>query len=598
MKRILFCCFTALAIYCPSSGQQNVGVGTITPDASARLEVNAPDKGILIPRVSITNVSTAAPITSPATGLLVFNTNASVIGGSGVGFYHWDGVQWQSILSDSKGWKLSGNSGTNPSNQFLGTSDNQPLALRVNNIAAGKIDFNLDNVFIGVKAGLSNAPTSQFDGRWNTFMGDSAGMSNINGFSNSYFGKDAGFAGTSTSANSFFGYQAGRLNISSANSFYGYTSGTSNTTGSANSFYGYFSGQLTTTGGENCYFGASAGRTNTTGNENAGFGRMAGFLNSTGNFNSYYGGHAGHNSTGNENTLIGDSAAVLTTSGNQNTALGRFAGSTNVTGNQNVYVGYNSDASANNLVNASAIGSNALVGASNSMVLGSINGVNGATADMKVGIGTTSPLYRLHVVNSKTNDGGFQSGIVVENTSPIATVGEAAISFKNAAINNNYWIVGINQSLPWLAFNYGTSFAGSLTKVVIDTLGNVGIGNTSPTQKLDVTGTIRVSGEVLRTSTGGANLVPICYGTVSSSGSIQAGTGNFSVTHTNGSGLYTITITGESYSFITYNTNVTTIGLSATIPATFSSAGSLQVRLFTTTGSADDQDFNFVVFKN
>jgi hypothetical protein len=597
MKGILFCCITALGIYCPTYSQ-NVGVGTATPDGSARLEVNAPDKGLLIPRISLTNVSTAAPITSPAIGLLVFNTNASITGGSGIGFYHWDGAQWQGILSDSKGWKLSGNGGTNPSTQFIGTSDNQPLALRVNNIAAGKIDFGLDNVFIGIKAGLNNAPSSQFDGRWNTFVGDSAGMSNTNGFSNCYFGKDAGFAGTTAAANSFFGYQAGRLSTSSANSFFGYTSGTSNTSGSANSYYGYFSGQLTTTGGENCYFGASAGRANTSGNENAGFGRMAGFLNSIGNFNSYFGGHAGHNSTGNENTLIGDSAAVLTTSGNQNTALGRLAGNTNVTGSQDLFVGYNADASANNLVNATAIGTNAFVGASNSMVLGSINGVNGATTDMKVGIGITSPLYRLHVVNSKTNDGGFQSGIVVENTSPIATVGEAAISFKNASINNNYWIIGINQSLPWLAFNYGTTFAGSTTKVVIDTLGNVGIGNTAPTQKLDVTGVVRVSGEILRTSTGGANVVPICYGNVTSTGSIDSGTPNFSVTHTNGTGLYTITITGESYSFISYSTVVTSIGLSPVIIATFSSAGSLQVRLFNTSNSSVDSDFNFVVYKN
>jgi hypothetical protein len=44
-----------------------------------------------------------------------------------------------------------------------------------------------------------------------------------------------------------------------------------------------------------------------------------------------------------------------------------------------------------------AIGANALVTNSNSLVLGSINGVNLATADTNVGIGTTAPEQRLHI---------------------------------------------------------------------------------------------------------------------------------------------------------------------------------------------------------
>jgi hypothetical protein len=47
--------------------------------------------------------------------------------------------------------------------------------------------------------------------------------------------------------------------------------------------------------------------------------------------------------------------------------------------------------STGSLSNATAIGSKALVAASNALVLGSINGVNGAAASTKVGIGTTAP---------------------------------------------------------------------------------------------------------------------------------------------------------------------------------------------------------------
>ena len=57
----------------------------------------------------------------------------------------------------------------------------------------------------------------------------------------------------------------------------------------------------------------------------------------------------------------------------------------------------NADLATGNLTNATAIGSKSFVAQSNSLVLGSINGVNGATADTNVGIGTTTPANKLHV---------------------------------------------------------------------------------------------------------------------------------------------------------------------------------------------------------
>jgi len=73
---------------------QNVGIGTNTPHASAKLHIVDANRGVLIPQVSIGNVVLAAPVTTPATGLLVWNTNAAVTGGSGQGFYYWDGAKW------------------------------------------------------------------------------------------------------------------------------------------------------------------------------------------------------------------------------------------------------------------------------------------------------------------------------------------------------------------------------------------------------------------------------------------------------------------------------------------------------------------------
>lgn len=66
--------------------QNNVGIGTNTPNASAKLDINASDKGVLFPNVALTSANAAAPLTSPATGLIVWNTGTG--GLSPAGFYY------------------------------------------------------------------------------------------------------------------------------------------------------------------------------------------------------------------------------------------------------------------------------------------------------------------------------------------------------------------------------------------------------------------------------------------------------------------------------------------------------------------------------
>ncbi len=56
------------------NAQNNVGIGTNTPAASAKLDINASDKGMMIPQVALTATNAASPITSPATSLMVYNT--------------------------------------------------------------------------------------------------------------------------------------------------------------------------------------------------------------------------------------------------------------------------------------------------------------------------------------------------------------------------------------------------------------------------------------------------------------------------------------------------------------------------------------------
>ncbi len=67
-----------------------------SPDASAMLDVISSDKGMLIPRVDLDDVLTKAPVTDPATGLLVYNDG----GDEPDGFYYWDGTKWVILVTN------------------------------------------------------------------------------------------------------------------------------------------------------------------------------------------------------------------------------------------------------------------------------------------------------------------------------------------------------------------------------------------------------------------------------------------------------------------------------------------------------------------
>lgn len=132
-------------------------------------------------------------------------------------------------------------------------------------------------------------------------------------------------------------------------------------------------------GAGNSFFGQTAGRQSSTGASNSFFGAGAGYLNDSGNENSFFGYLSGNNSQGSRNSFVG-----------------YRAGLGNLGGNSNTLIGYSSS-TGGILTNATALGANSQVDQSNSLVLGSINGVNGATSDTNVGIGTTTPANKLHV---------------------------------------------------------------------------------------------------------------------------------------------------------------------------------------------------------
>jgi len=146
MKKILFILSILLIA---SFVEAQTGIGTTTPDASAKLEISSTNKGFLPPRVSLTATNSASPISSPANGLMVFNTVTAGSSPNQVvpGYYYWDatGLQWVS-LSTTVG---------NVQNQgvFRSTSNTNAYSTvstwnsRFNNIAAGDLTVTSNTSF-------------------------------------------------------------------------------------------------------------------------------------------------------------------------------------------------------------------------------------------------------------------------------------------------------------------------------------------------------------------------------------------------------------------------------------------------------------------
>ena len=116
------------------------------------------------------------------------------------------------------------------------------------------------------------------------------------------------------------------------------------------------------------------------------------------------------------------------------------------------------------------------------------------TATGNVGIGTTSPDYKLDVVGA----GKFTTGLTVSgNGGAINAASRLNIDFASG--NSRLYSLGANSSTKG-GFEFHTNSSdGSLDVIAlkISSDGNVGIGSSSPATKLDVSGTATISSDVI-----------------------------------------------------------------------------------------------------
>ncbi len=471
-------------------------------------------------------------------------------------------------------------------NSFFGSGSGRANTSGINNAFYGADSGRLnttgeDNTFVGSFSGRNNTI-----GTDNSFFGILSGNFNTSGTGNSFFGAAAGYNTTSGNSNAFFGRDSGGSNTTgAANTFIGINAGFANTTGSNNTLLGananlgannltfaaaigagaivsanntivlgraadtvQIPGSLNIAGsfganilnattqynlggnrvlsilGTNNLFAGINSGTNNTGSGNAFFGSLSGQVNTSGINNAFFGFNAGSaNVGGGANTFIGVNAGTANVGSSNNTFLGANAGNTNLTGNGNTYLGANSDG-AFLITNSVAIGQKAFVGQSNALVLGSINNVNGATADTDVGIGTSTPQARFHVVGdsalvgsvgvgtttpqaklSVLDNGSTNVNLIVESSS---TSG-AGILLNNTQQNGQRWLIysdntlnGDFGSLHFLNQNTGRAVLG---------INAIGLGNSG---QVEVNGDLITTGSVILYTYAGAGSTSICKNAV------------------------------------------------------------------------------------
>lgn len=165
MKKLVF----TLLLF-PLFIQAQVGINTTTPDASSMLDINATDKGLLIPRVSIPNLNAASPITAPAISLLVYNTNTT----TGAGFYYWDGTKWTPFTGGTSHWTKVGNDIYNNNTANVGVGTTTPTTkFHIENIGAPGSLLNqnfetntITSLTTGGSANWATQTTVKFDGTY------------------------------------------------------------------------------------------------------------------------------------------------------------------------------------------------------------------------------------------------------------------------------------------------------------------------------------------------------------------------------------------------------------------------------------------------
>ncbi|MDQ1300016.1 MAG: hypothetical protein QG636_684, partial [Patescibacteria group bacterium] len=291
-----------------------------------------------------------------------------------------------------------------------------------------------------------------------------------------------------------------------------------------NTAVGYYALRVTTSGQSNTVVGAQSLQANTTGSYNVALGDEVLLANTTGSFNTAIGSNTMRNAntgsrnfalgygalssnTGSDNAGIGYLALSTNTSGTDNTGIGYNAFGQNTTGSSNIGIGYTVALTNKTGTNNVAIGTAALysnTSATSTVSIGYLAAYGSASYYNQGSVAIGYQAGRNFATGSDYNTlVGYKSGdglttgarnVLLGNSTIAASYNQVTTGSNNIAIGNDVAVPSATASNQLVIGNliYGTGLSG--TGATLST-GNVGIGTTSPNNKLHVySGALEVSG--------------------------------------------------------------------------------------------------------
>ena len=506
-------CLLLFLLYRNDLISQSIGINTdgSAPNSSAQLDIKSSTKGILLPRMTSAQRSA---IVNPAKGLLVYDSTVNQ-------FWYFNGSVWGTVSSSgTTGWLLTGNSGTNSATEFIGTTDNQSLRFRVNNIWAGELHSTNRNAFLGINAGKSNtigtlnaalgsaALSNNTGGSNNVAIGDStlyAFDGNITLGGNTAVGTHALYSSTSSINNTAIGGYALYRNVDGGyNTSIGINSLSNNISGDSNTAIGTRALQFNTAS-QNTATGASALRFNSLGANNTANGFESLYSNTSGINNSSFGISSMHeNSTGSYNTAVGSYVLHNQTVGRDNVAIGISAMGNSLAASENVAIGnyalfnqYFSNGGFSFISANTAIGFNALANnAPTDIYSGVYNTAIGHQALYSNSTGTNNTAIGKNALFNSI--GSFNTGIGVSalnsnlNGGSNVAVGVNASQANTSGTGNT--ALGLTAMYANTTGNYNTAIGRGALVNLIGGSNNIAIGEGSGTaiSSPNVTNTISI----------------------------------------------------------------------------------------------------------
>jgi len=401
MKKLKNIYIIALQFYCINYAiSQNVAINTSgsAPSGSAMLDISSSSLGILIPRIALTSITDNTTISSPLTSLLVYNTSTTLT--IWPGYYYWNGTQWVRMVSGTGGgfgWNILGNTGTDASINYVGTSDNIDFTFRTNNtermrISGTQLNFlnNGSSIFIGEGAGALDNLTNNY----NIIIGYNALSAATNAEYSIGIGRNSLLNFNTSAARALAigaGSQAGAL-TGTNNVSIGSGSLAALTSGSFNSCMGYSAHSSLTIGSSNTTVGSGMGGSNR--NRNSMCGGAALVPSSTGSDLIGLGYQVFNSSSTSTRSIALGASALKPDNSADNVCIGSYSnGGTASLAGTNVFIG--------NLTG----GSNSVVGSGN-IFIGESAGYN-ETGNDKLYIANTNTATPLIYGDFSTNRVGI-----------------------------------------------------------------------------------------------------------------------------------------------------------------------------------------------